>query len=1014
MAQEVELRFVSNVKEAVGGISRVRDEMEDLSDAITEANDNNKALFESKNSGNLQKSFTEQIKLLAQYEKQGIALQKQLNKTFDTKEVKEIEDALVDVGAEILAVTKSIENFEFSESIEGQKGELEDAARALRTLGLEGTDTYKSLIKEAGDLQRSINDVTAEIDYQAGRTSTLEGLVGVAQSIAGGFAIAEGAAALFGEESEDVQQALLKVNAAMSILNGLQSINEALTKRGNAQILVQNTLSKARNALTRLFTAEQTAATVATNAQSAAQRALGISSAAAASGIRAVRIALLGIVGGAIVAGIAAIVLAIKKLNAENEERLRLQGLVNDANAEGIKNAVAEKNELEKLLLVARDENQSKQTREAAIRQINQISPEYLGNLRLETISTDESTAAIGRYIDALNRKSRAQALDQAIVEKNKELIDAETQSVEEEIGLFDKIVEGVTRGTTRASARAKARIAEDVAEVRKEIDVLEKAREALIKQDATTVVGDNLSRSSGVNQPTSRTPSQQGRVASEKKTNDALLALRKRLLEEQKALEEKYLDEIARTSGPQAVIERQRDKDLAEINERVRGLQELKAQVALGRKEVSEAELNALVEAGDKRIALSKEQEELFNSQRAQIISQSIKDIEKLNFEEQVKLLDAQRDFAKSKIALEQSIADDTQTNQENAQRKRLEADIDYFEKKLQLYATLGGDITETEINQTKAQINNLRKELATIGKKEGDAVPKGNNILTQLGFEVTDEQFQSIKDKARQLAEIVTNAYSESIQRNIDENQNVINSINDRIEAQRSAVDEEIRLAEAGNQANVAAERDKLRKLEAEKRKAVEKQKELQKQQLNLDAAAQASSLITASANILKGFSALPVAGQILAIAAIAAMFASFASAQSQAREAINAQQFGQGGVIDGKPHSQGGVKYYSNSSSNVKELEGGEWVINKASSAKYHDLLNAINADRLKLQPTTFNLPTSTHTNYRGNDKRLINEVKEFRKDLKSKKDIIIAGNRVIETKGNYTKTITYSYG
>ena len=61
-----------------------------------------------------------------------------------------------------------------------------------------------------------------------------------------------------------------------------------------------------------------------------------------------------------------------------------------------------ERNEVEHLLSVARNENLSKAEREAAIRRLNEISPEYLGNLSLETINTEQATAAVNSYVDSL------------------------------------------------------------------------------------------------------------------------------------------------------------------------------------------------------------------------------------------------------------------------------------------------------------------------------------------------------------------------------------------------------------------------------------------------------------------------------------------------------------------------------------------------------------------------------------------------------------------------------------
>lgn len=82
------------------------------------------------------------------------------------------------------------------------------------------------------------------------------------------------------------------------------------------------------------------------------------------------------------------------------------------------KSIAKEKAELDTLLKIAKDENLSKAQRTAAIDKLNKISPEYLGNLRLETINTSEAKKAINAYNIALNQK----ALQQAVLSKKTEL----------------------------------------------------------------------------------------------------------------------------------------------------------------------------------------------------------------------------------------------------------------------------------------------------------------------------------------------------------------------------------------------------------------------------------------------------------------------------------------------------------------------------------------------------------------------------------------------------------------
>lgn len=83
---------------------------------------------------------------------------------------------------------------------------------------------------------------------------------------------------------------------------------------------------------------------------------------------------------------------------------------VNEEVAASIAN---EKSKVEALLKVARDETKSKTERKTAIEQLRTIAPDYLGDLTLEKIKTDEVVKSVDRYIESLRLKTKAQVLAQ-------------------------------------------------------------------------------------------------------------------------------------------------------------------------------------------------------------------------------------------------------------------------------------------------------------------------------------------------------------------------------------------------------------------------------------------------------------------------------------------------------------------------------------------------------------------------------------------------------------------------
>jgi hypothetical protein len=101
----------------------------------------------------------------------------------------------------------------------------------LYAQGLQNTKMYKDLEKVTGELSDTINDVNEAVKLAGSDTRSLDNLIGSAQAITGAFTVAQGAVALFGDENENLQKALLRVNAALSILNGLQAIQSELKRK---------------------------------------------------------------------------------------------------------------------------------------------------------------------------------------------------------------------------------------------------------------------------------------------------------------------------------------------------------------------------------------------------------------------------------------------------------------------------------------------------------------------------------------------------------------------------------------------------------------------------------------------------------------------------------------------------------------------------------------------------------------------------------------------------------------
>lgn len=142
-----------------------------------------------------------------------------------------------------------------------------------------------------------------------------------------------------------------------------------------------------------------------------------------------------------VIALVSAAVVAYIAFNDELSQSEQIQKTLNEAKAEGAEKVAQEKAELDSLLAVARDETLSKEQRLDAIKRLNAISPEYLGQLSLENIKTREATDAVRAYVKALDEKAYAEALQAKKVEKYKALIELENKGPEAFVPFGSKLV---------------------------------------------------------------------------------------------------------------------------------------------------------------------------------------------------------------------------------------------------------------------------------------------------------------------------------------------------------------------------------------------------------------------------------------------------------------------------------------------------------------------------------------------------------------------------------------------
>jgi|DEB3_MinimDraft_2_1074329.scaffolds.fasta_scaffold02713_3 hypothetical protein len=132
-----------------------------------------------------------------------------------------------------------------TQSARSQLKSLREEMLQLEQTGQRNTDRFRQLQTQAGGLADQIGDTQAQIKAMSSDTRTLDTLLGVGQGLAGAFAVAQGAAALFGDENEELQKAMLKVQAALAILNGVQAVANVLNKDSAVMVNLNATAQRA-------------------------------------------------------------------------------------------------------------------------------------------------------------------------------------------------------------------------------------------------------------------------------------------------------------------------------------------------------------------------------------------------------------------------------------------------------------------------------------------------------------------------------------------------------------------------------------------------------------------------------------------------------------------------------------------------------------------------------------------------------------------------------------------------
>lgn len=244
------------------------------------------------------------------------------------------------------------------------------------------------------------------------------------------------------------------------------------------------------------------------------------------------------------------------------------------------------------------------------------------------------------------------------------------------------------------------------------------------------------------------------------------------------------------------------------------------------------------------------------------------------------------------------------------------------------------------------------------------------------------------------------------------------------ERVQRAQDSYKAEVEARNAGLAANIEGAR---KELDLAKRQQQDKQRMLeqaQKRQEALNTVLQASSLITASANLWSSFSSIPIVGPALALAAIATMWGSFAVAKVKARQVTATQEYGEGGfeVLEGGSHASGHDIDLGTTNKKGKRMkaEGGEAlaIINKRNTRKYKkvlpDIVESLNKGIFEEKYATAFSAGETVIAAQEPQNSMVNlaVIEETLGDIKKQGDIRYfygPNGEVIEVKGNVKRII-----
>ena len=267
---------------------------------------------------------------------------------------------------------------------------------------------------------------------------------------------------------------------------------------------------------------------------------------------------------------------------------------------------------------------------------------------------------------------------------------------------------------------------------------------------------------------------------------------------------------------------------------------------------------------------------------------------------------------------------------------------DKDVYESTIRELDSFSADLGE-KMDKVKQEMSLTAQVQVLVGEisQYAQQLGAGLNNMLQAFADYVDQQYENTINELEDEIDKQKELYDKQ-EELANEHKNKLNEIEDELATARG--DRRQRLIDELN-AEMAAQRKALQEQQkAEKeQKRLEQQKDREEKKRKEDQKkmAMTQAVINGATAFMNALSQQPIWLGI----ALAAMTAVMTAAQIAT---ISSAKYADGGVIQGKSHAQGGIKVLGGAA----EVEGGEYITNKRTTAQNIDLLEYINSRKKKI--------------------------------------------------------------